>query len=187
MFIDPSKRPIPRVVPDINVPCWFTNFANEMKLIIACENKKISRKHQTFLYNNDPNSWKRACWFVDLSLLNTKFSSYHYYSFMWNVKFKKQMRQISPLNQGMWTCVQVLSSPVNWLRHILPLLTEYVISSSTVYWLRHFLLLFHRPDSPSNRKSPLLIGWLFSNFFLPWIHLQPDNKVRLKLHHILCI
>lgn len=28
----------------------------QMKLIIACENKKISRKHQTFLYNNDPNS-----------------------------------------------------------------------------------------------------------------------------------
>lgn len=54
------------------------------------------------------------------------------------------------------------------------LITDYVISSSTVYWLRHFLLLFHRPDSPSNRKSPSA-DWLM--FFLPWIHLQPDNNV----------
>lgn len=116
---------------------------------------------------------KKACWFVVLSWLNTKFSSYYYYNFMWNVKYKKKKRQIPPLNQGMWTCVQVLASPVTWLRHILLLLTEYVISSSTVYWLRHFLLLFHRPDSPSNRKSPLLIGWLFflifsSNSFTTW-------------------
>lgn len=126
---------------------------------------------------------KKACWFVVLSWLNTKFSSYYYYNFMWNVKYKKKKRQIPPLkprhvnlcSSPCKSCYLTTSYPptVNWLRHILLLLTEYVISSSTVYWLRHFLLLFHRPDSPSNRKSPLLIGWLFflifsSNSFTTW-------------------
>lgn len=94
-----------------------------------------------------------------------------------NRRIKKKRNKINfPLNQGMWTCVQVLADYWLLTTSFLPLLfTDYVISSSssTDQTVRVIVSL------------PLLIGWCF--FFHEFIYNLTTTSFFITSSHLLHI